>query len=545
VVGSQQMLKAGARCTLCPAGCGVLRVRVGPDSWRIDPPLEGAAGLCPRGAALGELLTHRDRILWPVCVEAAGRRQIDLSAAAAAIVQAAGERDLLVFLDGNVPCEQIAQAAAWCQAWPKARLCVVIEPADEQLLLGAEASGADYLADDALGDCDGFVLIGDVFAANPCCARGIFQRRAEDSRTPIVAIDPAAGTAAKFATHAVQAGVGQEALALAAVAAAAGVEARLPGAPSPAEMPSATAAGKAIARCGRLGVIVAAEYGRSTAWRQVGYLAGRLAAALGGGLACQTVGANALAALRCGRKLGTVPLVEALADRAAAWVVIGGDLLGMLGWMPQGILAAAAALSNRTTEAAEFVLPLALTAEMGGTVLLGGAREADVEPILPPPAGVPTGAEIVAQLARAAGIRPPQAASGPLATERLSVEPPAESGNGQAPAAPVLLFARQAAQAGCGALTAHGSWQQATQPLPELRISAADAAELAIRHLATVHVSAAGLSVDAKAQVCQLLPDGVVVLPEGTAAARRLAMCQVDEAAGQVVARPVTVEITP
>jgi len=543
VVGSQQMLKAGACCTLCPAGCGVQRVQAGPDVWRIDPPLRDTGGLCPRGVTLGELLNHRKRILWPARREDGGWRQATMDDVASAVAAAARERGVTVFLDANVPCEQLSAAASWCRAWPGAKLCLVLEPAEEQLLLGVEAGGAEHVGEDALADCDGFLIVGDAFAANPRASRGVFLRRTEQARTPIISIDPAGGTAAKFATHAVPVVPGQEAGALAALAAGAGVRIDLAGLAVP-KNPAARAAGEALARCERPAVLLAAEHGRTAAWREVGYLASQLAAAMGGQIACETAGANALAALRYGAKQGTVGLAEALADRAAAWVVVGCDLLGMLGWTGVPILAAAAAMPNETTNAAGFVLPVALPAEMAGTFLLSGLREAAVEAVLPPPAGVPTPGELIEKLALAAGAGVPVEPDEPAPFERLACDPPAAVACAD-PDGLVLLFGRQAAQAGCGALTGHGAWQQAVAPLPELRLSEADAEAMGVAPLAAVGVSANGTSVRAVAHVSRQTPRGVAVLPEGSAACRRLAACEIDESAGQVLARPAVVEITP
>ena len=542
MLGSQQLVKAGSCCTLCPAGCELRQVKVGPDSWRIEPAETGSAGLCPRGSTLGELLAHRKRIFWPAKRQEGRLRQVGMDAALAALIEAAGDRGIIVFFDANLPCEQLARADACCRAWRGARLCLVMEPADRQMLLGAEASGADYLADDALADCDGFVVIGDAFAANPRCSRAVFERRAREPRTPIVAIDAACGTAAKFATHVVQVGAGMEFQALAAVAAAAGVDVELPGATPAGEMPSAQAAGQAVARCERLGVLLAAEYGRSAAWRQIGYLAGRLATARGGGLACQTVGANVLAALRCSANFETINLADALADTSSVRVAVGCDVVGMLGGAGGEFLAAAAALPNQTTAAAEIVLPLALPVEVGGTVLFSGMQEAEVEPVVAPPAGVPTPAELIGRMAPAAGPSPPGSPSA-VCLERLAAEVPGDAASSGPAAAPVLLFARQAAHAGSGALTGHGSWQQAARGPLDLRVSAADAEAMGVSNLAPARVAAEGRSVPVRIRVCQELADGIVVLPGGMPEARALAPCRIDSATRQVVASPVTAAI--
>ncbi|KKM25962.1 hypothetical protein LCGC14_1589650, partial [marine sediment metagenome] len=306
----QQQRQESQRCALCPAGCELALVRAGPDKWRIEYPSKGGQGVCPRGSALGELLTHYRRIVAPAQREGGRLTSVTMSSAVQRILDAAGDK-LVLLLDGNVPVEQMAAAAAWCRDFPAARLCLVVEPAEDELLLGAEASDANYLADRELAGCDGFVIIGDAFAANPVCSRGVFDRRRADARTPIIAIDAARGTPWKFASHPLPTPPGAEFAVLGALAAAAGVGAAPSDAPP---CPAVAEAGKAIATCKRLAVLVAAEHGRGGIWRQIGYAAGRLAKALGGGLAVQTAGANALAAVRMAGRLGTVSLAKALAE---------------------------------------------------------------------------------------------------------------------------------------------------------------------------------------------------------------------------------------
>jgi len=570
--------------------------QAGPDNWRIEYPAESGGGVCPRGSTIGELLNHYGRILTPARRPARQSRPgpaaawrggdlqpLDLPSAMGCILEAAAERKIVLLLDGNLPCEQIAAAAAWCGGWDNAELCLVIEPADEQLLLGTEASGADYLSDEQLEDCDGFVIIGDAFAANPMCSRRIFDRRAKAPRTPIVVIDPAGGSAAKFATHGVQVNPGMELRALRAVSAAAGVGAgempkggQIPSGPRDAaggEFPSAVSAGKALAGCKRLGVLVAAEYGRNSSWRQIGLEAGRLARGLGGGVAAQTTGANALAAVRLSAKLGTTPLAQALCGQSDLRIAVGCDVLGMLGRPDIEVFAAAAPLPNCTTQAAQVVLPLALPGEFGGTYVFSGDRPTETAALIPAPAGVPSPAVLVTALASVGGATPPppQAEAAVPELERLGHPASQHSGRRQesaadTPPAPAqgtsavratadpggmtLLLAREAKHAGCGALTASGSWQKAIEPLPELRISEQDARRLGIKNLAAVIVRVEGAdggverSVRAQARLAPELTPALLVLPEGSAQTRALMPARIDPANGAVVAEPIRASVS-
>ena len=530
VVSTQQNLEETPRCTLCPAGCPLALASSGPDMWRTEYPPAESSGMCPRGSSLGELLNHHLRIR-TATRRAAGRVQpLSLGEAMRGIVQAAAGQAVTVLLDGSASTEDMVAAAGWCGAWPQAQLCLVIEPADEQLLLGTEASGADYLSAKDLQDCDGFVIIGDAFAANPVCSRAVFDRRVAQPNTPIVVIDPGAGSATKFATHRIDTKAGGELPALKALDSGAGIGAQ---------------AGAAIANCKRLGVLIAAEYGRGAPWRQIGYVAGQLARRLGGGLAPQTAGANALAAVRLAGKLGTISLAEAVADKDGIRFAVGCDILGMLGWKDLPVLAAAAALPNQTTEAAEFVLPLALNCELDGTYLLDCASRARTTAILAVPAGVPSSSELIAALAGEAGVTAAKPTTGEAALQRLDAAAPPEAPAEDVPAAPVLLLGRQAVHAGCGALTAHGSWQANAQQTPVVRISAACARRMNLKNLAAVNVRAGGESLPARIRIAPELLDGAVVAPEGLPQARAMMPARIASDTGGVVAGPVTVEMSP
>jgi hypothetical protein len=447
---------------------------------------------------------------------------------------------MTILLDGNLPCEEIAAVAAWCQAWKAAQLCLVIEPADEALLLGTEASGAEYLPTSALADCDAFLVIGGALGANPACARALLDRRKAEPATPLVVIDPGAGVAAKFATHRVDSPVGGELPSLLTVAAAAGVDIRAMGRPAPSPTDSATAAGKALAGSKRLAVLIAAEYGRTSQWREIGFLAGTLAKTLGGGVAVQTTGANALATVRMASALGTVPLAQALSGGSRMRLAIGCDVLGMLGWTEEGTIpAAAAALPNRTTELAEVVLPLALVAEMKGTYLVDGSQQIQTSPLLPPPAGVLTPAGLVEQLARRAGVTTPRPSPQPDLSARVAVKPELSPSAVEDPPTRALLLGRQASHAGSGALTGYGAWQAAACGEPDVQLSIEEARRMGLKDHQPVVVQVGGRSVRARVRLASELTGGTAVLSEGFAHTRALMPARFDRSGELVSGRPV------
>lgn len=531
----------GARCTLCPAACPMELVRTGPGGWRSEPLPADGPGLCPRGSALGELLTHRRRILAPARRTDGRLRQMESASVCRAILDAVGGQGVVFCLDGNVPCEEIARSAAWCRAWPAATLCVVLEPADRQVLLGLEAAGGEYLDAADLSECDGFLIVGDAFAANPTSARGVFDRRQAAPKTPIVAIDPAAGTAWKFATHRVQTAAGMELEALSAVASEAGVSG--PAVVLGEDNPSASAAGAALAACRKLAILIAPEYGRTAAWRQIGYLAGLLASVRGGGVAPQTDGANTLGALRLAERVGAIPPAEAISREGMALVAVGCDLAGMTGAAKLDVLAAAAGLPNRTTDAAEFVLPVAMPGELSGTYLPPGRSVVKVSALLPAPAGVSSPSEVIGAMAVAAGVARPDALPDADPAKPLKAEPPSPAARANPPRAAVLVLARSAAHANCGTLTGYGSWQ-AADALPELRVAPADAQVLNVRNFECVGVRVDGRACRARVRVASELDGGVMVLPASSADARTLIPCVLDSRTGDLASVPAAVEVS-
>jgi len=537
-----QAQQVAARCTLCPACCAIQVSSSGPDCYRTEYPLEAGGGLCPRGGTIGELLGHRSRIYQPLRRSNGTAQPAGLAEAYREILDAAAGKGITFIVDPNLPIEQLSQAAALCQAWPQVKLCFALEPADRQLLLGAEASGAEYLSSRHLDECDGFLIIGDAFAANPICARGVLDRRAAQRRTPIVVIDPAAGTAAKFATHPLATTAGGELEALRAIASAVGVV-------SDGGDERYAPAAAALAGCKKLAVLVAAEYGRGTNWRQIGNLAGLIAGKLGGGLVLATNGANALAALRLAERCGAISLAEALSPGPQIRVALGCDVFGMLGWQgpgPAPIYAAAAALANQTTQHAQIALPTTLPGENAGRYLPPGSEELTVAAALDPPAAVPCPAEIISQLAELAGIDKPDPSPVGDPEKRLQVKVPILAARADPQQqGPVLLFARQAIHAGSGELTGHGSWQRQIQPVPVLRINPSDARQAGLKNLAAAEVMCDERSVQVRVQYWPDLPEGLVVLPEGQAEARRLCPAKIDRENDTIAAEPQAVSIRP
>jgi len=247
--------------------------------------------------------------------------------------------------------------------------------------------------------------------------------------------------------------------------------------------------------------------------------------------------------VRLRAELGTIGLAEAVSPGQVARVVVGCDLLGMLGWPRKEVLAAAAALPNRTSQAAQIVLPLAMPGELSGTYLLDGARREQVAAVLPAPKGVPTPEQVIAELARRAGVAEPRVA--PAALKRVAEAGPQPAGVPADPPSPAMLLGRDAARGGRDELMAHASWQQAVQPLPELRLSAADAQAMKLKNLQPVTLAVGGKSLKARVRLSPELAGGTMVLSEGFAASRELIPYALDSRSGELVAAPAAASVSP
>ena len=113
----------------------------------------------------------------------------------------------------------------------------------------------------------------------------------------------------------------------------------------------------------------------------------------------------------------------------------------------------------------------------------------------------------------------------------------------QAPA-PALLFARQAANAGCDSLTQHAVWQSGAGQTSTVRISPAMAEQMKVKNLGWVKVTAADQSFRARVRVAPETPPNLIVAPEGSAQARKLAPSRIEPDCDCVYAAPAAAALS-
>jgi anaerobic selenocysteine-containing dehydrogenase len=94
---------------------------------------------------------------------------------------------------------------------------------------------------------------------------------------------------------------------------------------------------------------------------------------------------------------------------------------------------------------------------------------------------------------------------------------------------------------GEGSLTGQAAWQRQLRPLPELRVSPADAEELGLEDLADVQVETESGGVRAFVRVSGNVAPGTLSISEGYAAARQLMPCVIESEQDAVVSNPAAV----
>jgi anaerobic selenocysteine-containing dehydrogenase len=276
----------------------------------------------------------------------------------------------------------------------------------------------------------------------------------------------------------------------------------------------------------------------------MGYVAGKLANAHGGGVSVQTSGANALTAVRARQELGLMPLAEGTSSGQAdtVRVALGVDVLGLLGWSGPPLAVAAAAVPNQTTESAELILPIALPCEVGGTFLQAGTRPVRSAPLLAPPAGVPTPVQLLRALAEAAGVRVASWSGRQPSLDRVALAEPAEVA-GRPTNCRMITTGRQATHDDGGGLTAWASWQGQVQPLAELRVSPADAGELGLADLDEVNVETDSHCTRARIRIVTQLSPGTLTVSAGFPEARKLVPYATDAEQDVLVSDPAPVRV--
>jgi len=404
-------------------------------------------------------------------------------------------------LDGNLPCEELAEAVRLARAALEVdRVTLFIPPADEAVLRGLSTSAAPRLGPDALAECDVVLAVGDPFATHPLVASPVLDAVTRQRGNRLLNIDSLRGRTAGFATDFCQVRPGGEAAALGGLLRAMGAAESVPALATFEPSEAAAMAGvdaaaleamaAAVAKAEKLAVVVSLPAGRCAAAAAAAALAAKVAEARNGGICPLLTYGNATGAWRLAHALHTTSLAELMADIAAGRVkrllVAGTDLASALPQADLGsaeLVAAAAPMPSAATARAQLVLPTALWFEIGGTVVDGSGTPRQAAKLAEPPGGALAPSQWLRALAddAAQADRPdvaamvqadPQAELAEVIGSPLDWAPPAAEGK-------IAVVARADALGFAdGALSRQLAWPVLMEMQPTVRLSPADAASL-------------------------------------------------------------------
>jgi anaerobic selenocysteine-containing dehydrogenase len=496
---------ATGRCLFCNLGCPLQLELFAPHRWR--PQFNGTTTTCARGQMLSDLLQSPHRLYRPRSGNAEVRLDTAIDALARRIADPATAR-VAIWMDAGLAIEELAAAQRFCAAQPERRHLLIQVPTGELgATEGLDAAGVPQAAPDEGRSPDVFLIVGNPLATHPAAARWLFRPDAPPRRPPAIVVDSSASPLTTYGAPALICRPGAEWAVLAALLHAAGFTASQDMLPANVGESAGVAPAALQQAAERLrdsrqpAALIAPQAGRRDTWRALTAAAASGTHAKDGWTCVLTTHANALGYARYARRQGIGDWwTAALHGRNQP-----ADLLLVVGWDPtsaapralwEPMLAAAqhavllSAFPPADATAYQAILPLALPAEAGGSFVLADGRVTRVEPVLPPPPGVPTALHILSRLTGQPGPADPTVVEEQLMSTAPEVVPvptaapdlPATGGW------PAVLIA-EPTQYADGQLTRHACWSQQVEPYPELRLAPRDAHTLGVRdgQLVTIH----------------------------------------------------------
>lgn len=497
------------RCLFCNLGCPLQLERFAPHRWR--PQFNGTTATCARGQMLADLLQSPHRLYRPRHGDADVRLDNAIDALARRIADSTTAR-VAIWMDGGLALEDLVVAQRFCATQPEQRqLLIQVPPGELGATEGLDAAGVPQTAPDGRHNADTFLIIGNPLATHPAAARWLLQREASRSRPTAIVVDSSAGALMTYGAPALICRPGGEWAVVAALLHAAGFTANrtTPGLTLPPNTPENAGVAPAALQqaAGRLrdsrqpAVLIAPQAGRRDTWRALTAAAASWARAKNGWTCVLTTHANALGYARYARRHGIGDWWSAAVQGRSPVA----DVLLVVGWDPtsaspralwEPMFAAArhvvllSAFPPTDATAYQAVLPVALPAEAGGSFVLADGRATRVEPVLPPPPGVPTARQILSRLTGQ-----PDAADRPIAEADLApTAPEVAPVSAAAPDLPTTggwpaVLIAEPTQYADGQITRQSRWSQHVDRYPELRLAPRDAGTLGVRdgQLVTIH----------------------------------------------------------
>ncbi len=500
------------RCLFCNLGCRLRLEQFAPQRWR--PTYNDSDRLCARGQMLADLVHHPERLYRPSMNTKPVALETALRCLADRLVRG-GPASLSIWLDGNTALEDLTAARLFVDQWKgSSELLVHLPPHERGAVEGLDVAGVEPVDPEQWHRADAFLVIGNPLASHPPIAPHLLRWGKERTSTPLVVVDSAAGVTDAYTPHALRCRPGYEYWVTAAMIQSVGAGQAATWLPdgdslrqvvddSGVDPQRVDRAANLLRSAHRPAVIIAPASGAAERWRTLTAAASVWAAAKGGMVSVLTSCANALAVSRYTRRF-------AIKDWATVQSQVHsrqGDILLILGWDPSS--AYPRTLWESSVKTAQTVVmanpfapmesgrvahlfPLALGSERGGTYVLADGKNRVINPLLSPPAGVLTIAELFMLLARY--INQSGDGSMDLSNEQICVSPgdyaPVKVGvTTEIPAPPKASTATgwPAVLTGDpthyfdGQITRRSRWSRQMNWRPELHISAADARALGLR----------------------------------------------------------------
>jgi len=531
-----------------------------------DPVTQGR--LCYRGHFVPELLNHPRRLtsgrvrkeqkLVPCSPDVA------LETVASALKTAIREQTL-IFIDGNMACEDIGAGLAFArEVLPGCRAVVWMPPDDEQVLAGIADVHSPATKMENLSGSDLVLAIGDPFAGQPVIAKSVLDAKEAARGNQLIVIDTVRGKTARFATIHLQPRLGMDLAAVAALASGLGIDVSdivkcdakvLPDsagidASGVAEVVEAVKSARAPV------VVLSMSAGKHANIRQIACIAARIALKCGSLLPLLTYG-NAVGAWSFARANGALTTAEAMAalrDRQVNTILsVGAPIADAVPqtWLQvclnrMSFVASAMPMPSGIDQYAHVSLPLGYWFESDGNAVDGVGNTTELHEMLPPPRGALRVSELFERLGSTiTGTAFSSEEDGIPAMsglkETASRLPVAMAG--KAPD-PIILLRADGAGFAEGSIMRQCRWSRVMEHCPSVWVNPADAKASCVNDKDTVTVRTEQGSAQARVNVTNDVPAGCVAVSPNFPKTTALLDCSVDEEGQSIEFVPTEATLT-
>lgn len=554
-------------CLFCSLGCPIsLGSSLYESSTIIYNGKQGKAtssGLCGRGSSNVELIQHPDRLkgVWkktngelpPVDVKSL-RGEFETF-----ISQARAKGRIAAIVDGNLPCEDIATIAQWVDREENTSLSVYLPPTDWEILDALHVFQGGPVEASLIEQCDGIILVGNVFSTHPVLARRILDKKFENPRNLFASIDTRRSVSDRFGNPSLVVSMAGQAEMLQLLRQS--LNAQISPQPDAvveriaekgrAILPNAERLVGQLQKCRKLLVVVSAEPTMSDDWYAVTKAACDLAGAKNGGVLALPRYGNAMGAYRIARALDLPPM-ETILDESSSSELGGAILIGCDPWeifaesLPGFALrdttrvAMFAQMHSPLSRKADLLVGMPMPAEYQGTSIDCFGEELSLQPTFAPASGTVSPGVFFRHLNRAPSESQP-------ALWRQPVQPRERAGSTSASIESEgdywFLGTLTPIHFEDGLLTRQVSWTDYWQGEPEIAVSEVTVRRLGVRESESIAISRNGARLNARCKIDSNLDADQVAVPLHFSEARKLVPWSRDSRSGELRCSPFRVSL--